>query len=222
MNEVKKEVNVPTYKEKVSLGLSYEEWIRRCYEINKDSQCFRERNGHSLCVLCPKNEERTEKTAKRQTLEPSRSLTIEGEIKEKNEISSAEISVPKKPIVKVSVPKKLIAKTHRTRSVKISVPEIPVARILSRMSKIAERAAVSEETQKLATEILHQAKEKHISIDGKNTNSLAAAILWIACQQTNEGKKQEEIAGAARVSKNTISNNSWYLRLKLGLPKPKR
>jgi hypothetical protein len=186
-NEFKEEVSVPTYKEKLVLGLSDREWIRSCYKAYKDSRCFRECNGHSLCVLCPK--------------------------RGRNEEKAEESTQDKKQIVKgldLELPEKK------------SVPKIPIVEIDENISEIAEKAGVSKKTQKLAKEILHQAKEKNIPIGGRSPRGFAAAISRIACQQVNEGKSIKEIADAAGVSQSTVSNNCWYLRLKLKLPKGKR
>lgn len=66
MGEEKKEVKIPTLKEKIEKGISDQDWIMMCYRKYKKSKCFRELNGHSLCALCPKKSEKIiEKTEKR-------------------------------------------------------------------------------------------------------------------------------------------------------------
>ena len=66
MGEEKKEVRIPTLKEKIAKGISDKDWIMMCYRKYKKSKCFRELNGHSLCDLCPKKSEKIiEKTEKR-------------------------------------------------------------------------------------------------------------------------------------------------------------
>ncbi|MBZ9578455.1 hypothetical protein KJA14_01245 [Patescibacteria group bacterium] len=62
LEEPKKEIIVPTLKEKKEKGLSDEEWIMICYEKYKDSKCFREYSGHKLCKLCPKSTSGKKKT----------------------------------------------------------------------------------------------------------------------------------------------------------------
>lgn len=79
--EFKKEVRVPNYKEKIARGLSDEEWILECYENYKDSKCFRELNGHSLCTLCPKYKEQAEKKAKEPESRRSGLLMTDEEIR---------------------------------------------------------------------------------------------------------------------------------------------
>ena len=51
----KKEIIVPTRKERSELGLTDEEWILICYIKYKNSKCFRETHAHKLCDLCPKS-----------------------------------------------------------------------------------------------------------------------------------------------------------------------
>ena len=46
--------NVITLGKVVSGKATFEEYMRDCYERNKDGRCFRETNGHTLCVQCPK------------------------------------------------------------------------------------------------------------------------------------------------------------------------
>jgi len=66
MVEEKKEVKIPTLKEKIERGISDKDWIMMCYRKYKKSRCFRELNGHSLCDLCPKKSEKIiERTEKR-------------------------------------------------------------------------------------------------------------------------------------------------------------
>ncbi len=55
LEEPKKEIIVPTLREKVRKGLSDQEWALICYKKYKDSKCFREYSGHKLCDLCPKS-----------------------------------------------------------------------------------------------------------------------------------------------------------------------
>ncbi|MBZ9569319.1 hypothetical protein KJA16_00160 [Patescibacteria group bacterium] len=55
LEEPKKEIIVPTLKEKIELGLSDQECILICFTKYPNSQCFRERNAQPLCSLCPKS-----------------------------------------------------------------------------------------------------------------------------------------------------------------------
>lgn len=54
LKEPKKEIIVPTLKEKIELGLTDEECILICYIKYQNGKCFRETNAHPLCDLCPK------------------------------------------------------------------------------------------------------------------------------------------------------------------------
>ncbi|MFH0859312.1 MAG: TFIIB-type zinc ribbon-containing protein [Patescibacteria group bacterium] len=144
----------------------------------------------------------TEVTIRNRYKEIVKKLNLEIPDKEDKKVSSTEI-----PIKKKLIPEKPITGIHDIEYESISV--------------IAERANVSKETQKLATEILRKAKKEHVPIRGKNPKGLIAAILLIACQQINEVNKQKAIAEAAEVSQGTIGHYCWYLRLKLKLVKPK-
>lgn len=55
LEEPKKEIIVPTRREKSELGLTDEEWILICYIKYQNGKCFRETNAQSLCDLCPKS-----------------------------------------------------------------------------------------------------------------------------------------------------------------------
>ncbi|MBU1876792.1 hypothetical protein KKA72_00365 [Patescibacteria group bacterium] len=218
------EVGILTCREKTALGLSDEEWIMGCYNAHKNSQCFREHNGHSFCTSCPKNnthhtQRKDREKIDNKELNPSRSLATKAERSNtelpNKEISLTEASVPKAPIVKTSVPKKNIIEIPITK-------KLPITEIYKTISVIAKKASVSEEAQKLAKKIVYKAKDKHISIGRRSLKTLSAAILWGACRQLNEKKGQKEIVEAAGVSKCALSLNYSYLRLKLGLPKIKR
>lgn len=54
LEEPRKEIIVPTLKEKIELGLTNEEWILICYTKYKNSKCAREIGAHKLCDDCPK------------------------------------------------------------------------------------------------------------------------------------------------------------------------
>lgn len=55
LEEPKKEIIIPTQKERVELGLSKQEATLICYIKHRNGKCFRESNAHSLCISCPKS-----------------------------------------------------------------------------------------------------------------------------------------------------------------------
>ena len=90
---------------------------------------------------------------------------------------------------------------------------------LTYVSKIAEKTGISGKAQGIAIQILREARRKCVSA-GKDPMGLAAAALYIACQQNKEKKTQKDIAEAAGVTEVTVRNRYKPLRkqLKLELP----
>ncbi len=68
------------------------------------------------------------------------------------------------------------------------------------MPKAAEELGLSEETQEKAIEIIKKADEKGIAED-KNPNSLLAAAIYIAVNETGDWRSQVEISQALGISK---------------------
>ena len=68
------------------------------------------------------------------------------------------------------------------------------------MPKVADDLGLSEETQKKAMEIIEKAVEKNVAGD-KNPNSLLAAAIYIAVNETDEWRSQVEISQALGISK---------------------
>jgi transcription initiation factor TFIIB len=94
--------------------------------------------------------------------------------------------------------------------------KIPIADPLDHVSRIAEKAGVSEDTLGLAVKILREAKRKRITL-GKNPIGIAATVLYIACQLKDEKMTQMDIAAAADVTEVTIRNRKKELMKKLNL-----
>jgi transcription initiation factor TFIIB len=101
------------------------------------------------------------------------------------------------------------------------VLKVRINRIYETILEIAEKAGISKKTQELAEDIFYQAKEKHVfTCKRRRVKAFAGAILYIACQQTGELKRQKEIAAVAGIPHGTISNYCCYLRWKLKFLKP--
>lgn len=71
------------------------------------------------------------------------------------------------------------------------------------MSKIANRATVSEKTYRRGLEILKAIKENPVSY-GKDPNALAVAVLYVACLKEGEKVGQSRIAAAGNTSVVTL------------------
>ena len=83
------------------------------------------------------------------------------------------------------------------------------------VSKIAEKANLSEMTKMRALALLKTAKETGYTA-GKNPTCLAAAALYLACTLEGGDVTQKAVAEAAGVSANTIRIRSKGIQASLG------
>jgi transcription initiation factor TFIIB len=117
----------------------------------------------------------------------------------------------------------LVSRKEASRSYRLLLRELdicmPIANPITFLSKIAERTAISCQTQGLAIKILQEVKEKHVSA-GKNPMGLASAALYAACVQSGEKKSQKSIAAAAGVTEVTVRNRFKMLKGQLNLEMP--
>jgi transcription initiation factor TFIIB len=84
------------------------------------------------------------------------------------------------------------------------------------MSKIAEKAGVSGETQGLAAKILSEARKRLVT-SGKDPMGISAAALHIASRLRKEKVTQTDIASAANISEVTLRNREKELLKKLNI-----
>lgn len=111
------------------------------------------------------------------------------------------------------VSKKDIARCYRLIVRETNI-RMPVPDPNSKITPIALKIGISEDTQDIAGLILDAAKEHKITA-GKDPMGLAAAALYIACQINEDSKTQKAIATAAGVTEVTIRNR--YKGLKKAL-----
>jgi len=116
------------------------------------------------------------------------------------------------------VNKKDVARCYRLLLRELSV-QMPISDPLTYISKIAENASISGQTQGLAVKVLHEARQKRVAA-GKDPMGLAAAALYIATKLNDEKKTQKEIAEAAGVTEVTVRNRYKTLKRQLGLALP--
>lgn len=116
------------------------------------------------------------------------------------------------------VNKKDVARCYRLLLRELSV-QMPISDPLTYISKIAENARISGQTQGLAVKVLHEARQKRVAA-GKDPMGLAAATLYIATKLNDEKKTQKEIAEAAGVTEVTVRNRYKTLKRQLGLALP--
>jgi transcription initiation factor TFIIB len=69
--------------------------------------------------------------------------------------------------------------------------------------KVAAKINVNQPTEQLAIKILEKGDEEKV-LAGKSPNSLAAAALYMACQETNQKRVQHDIAKAAGTTEVTL------------------
>ncbi|MGD8546056.1 MAG: transcription initiation factor IIB [Candidatus Bathyarchaeota archaeon] len=116
------------------------------------------------------------------------------------------------------VEKKDVARCYRLLLRELDI-EMPIADPLTYVSKIAETAGISGETQGRAIEILREAKKRRFTA-GKDPKGLVAAVLYIASLQNDEKKTQKDIAEAAGVTEVTVRNRYKTLKRQLNLAVP--
>ena len=104
------------------------------------------------------------------------------------------------PIVK----RKTIAQGYRLllKHLKLKVPVADPARYLN---KIASKVGLDQATVQEALKILQEAHKKGATV-GKDPVGIAAAALYMACQETDQTITQKDIARAAGVTEVTVRN----------------
>lgn len=131
------------------------------------------------------------------------------------------LRIPRTPgeIADVSlVDEKEIARCYRFLLWELDI-RVPIEDPLNYISKIAEKAEISGETQGIAIEILRQAKRRHL-VAGRGRGGIAAAVLYIACLLNGEKKTQKEIAEDADVTEVTLRNRFKEMKRELNLELP--
>ena len=104
------------------------------------------------------------------------------------------------PIVK----RKTIAQGYRLLLKHLNL-KVPVADPAIYLNKIASKVGLEQETVQEALRILQEAHKKGATI-GKDPVGMAAAALYMACQERNQPITQKDIARAAGVTEVTVRN----------------
>ena len=89
--------------------------------------------------------------------------------------------------------------------------KMPVIDPVKSIAKIASIAELSEKSKRKAILILNQAKKAGI-VAGKDPRGMAAAALYIACNESGEHKSQKEISLASGITEVTIRNRCVGLK----------
>ena len=89
--------------------------------------------------------------------------------------------------------------------------KIPLIDPMKCITRVANKANLSERTKRAAVDIMKHVTNSGISA-GKDPMGLAASVLYIACLDTGENRTQTDIADAAGVTEVTVRNR--YKNLK--------
>jgi len=102
------------------------------------------------------------------------------------------------------IDKKEIARCYRLLLRELNI-KVPTQKAQFRISKVASKADIGEETQRKAVELLGEADRLKITV-GKDPMGLAAASLYLACIMMGDSCTQKVLAEAAGVTEVTIRN----------------
>lgn len=109
-----------------------------------------------------------------------------------------------------SVPRKKVSRDYRLL-VQIFDPKVPAVDHMMCITRIANKAGVSEKTKRMAIRIMREIIAMQISA-GKGPMGIAATVLYIACLNSGEAKTQKDLSIIAGVTEVTIRNR--YSELK--------
>ncbi|MGH9876553.1 MAG: transcription initiation factor IIB [Nitrososphaerales archaeon] len=94
--------------------------------------------------------------------------------------------------------------------------KVPLIDPVKYITKIGNKARISEKTKRMAVDTMEEIIKKEITA-GKNPVGLAAAVLYLSCISNNEKRTQKDIADAAGVTEVTVRNRFKDLKLDLYL-----
>ncbi len=112
-----------------------------------------------------------------------------------------------------NIKKKEVARCYRLliKELDLKMPVVDPAKCIS---KIANKADISEKSKRKALEMIRMAIDEKIS-SGKGPMGLAATALYMACVLNGESMTQERIAEASGVTSVTIRNRCKGLKIGL-------
>jgi transcription initiation factor TFIIB len=111
-----------------------------------------------------------------------------------------------------NVTRKTLSRSYRLLVLELDI-KVPSIDPMKCIMKIANRAKLSEKTQRVAMSTMNDTINKEISA-GKDPMGLAAAVLYLSCLTVGEATTQREIAVAAGVTEVTIRNRFKDLKTK--------
>jgi transcription initiation factor TFIIB len=107
---------------------------------------------------------------------------------------------------------RLLTRSYRLLVLELDI-KVPSIDPMKCIIKIANKAKLSENTQRMAMSIMNDTINKEISA-GKDPMGLAGAVLYLSCLTGGEAVTQREIAMAAGVTEVTIRNRFKDLKTK--------
>jgi transcription initiation factor TFIIB len=114
-----------------------------------------------------------------------------------------------------NIKRKDIARNYRLLLFELEL-KIPNADPIKCISKVANKANLTENTKRHAISIMKEVSKKEISA-GKDPMGFAASILYISCLRTGEDRTQTQIANASGVTDVTVRNRLKELKTTLHL-----
>jgi transcription initiation factor TFIIB len=111
-----------------------------------------------------------------------------------------------------NVKRKALSRSYRLLVLKLDI-KVPSMDLLKCIVKIANKAKLSEKTQRMAMSIMNDLINKEIHA-GKDPMGLAATVLYLSCLRNDEARTQRDIAEAAGVTEVTIRNRFKDLKTK--------
>jgi transcription initiation factor TFIIB len=111
-----------------------------------------------------------------------------------------------------NVKRRILTRSYRLLALELDI-KVPSIDPMKCIIKIANRAKLSEKTQRVAMSTMNDTINKEISA-GKDPMGLAAAVLYLSCLTVGEATTQREIAMAAGVTEVTIRTRFKDLQAK--------
>jgi transcription initiation factor TFIIB len=111
-----------------------------------------------------------------------------------------------------NVKRKALSRSYRLLVLKLDI-KVPSMDLMKCIVKIANKAKLSEKTQRMAMSIMNDLINKEIHA-GKDPMGLAATVLYLSCLRNDEARTQRDIAEAAGVTEVTIRNRFKDLKTK--------
>jgi transcription initiation factor TFIIB len=112
-----------------------------------------------------------------------------------------------------NIKRKDIARNYRKLLFELDL-KFPNADPMKCISKVANKANLTENTKREAISIMEEVSKRQIDA-GKDPMGLAASVLYVSCLKTGEGRSQTQIGSPSGVTEVTIRNRYKELKSKL-------